>query len=260
MAQEPAAKKARTAPTGLASEHPRVVCRARFEGKEQAPKELHYFCLRALGELPRLLLEVSQTPYDSVMYFSSKEFKDVAAFGQMPLYKGPELGDLVVAQSGAICRHVARETGLAGSTPAEAVLHDMLFEYGKDLMANKEGLYTAGELNPRFKTLLDKGEAMLAKSGGAYLSGAKLGYGDVSVFHSLQTFEELKPGFLAPWPKLGAFAKAVAALPAVKAYLESPRRVPLTENELGSKPHAGMPGYAYTKPLSPETYAQLYDN
>ena len=37
--------------------------------------ELHYFCLRGLGELPRLMLEVTGTAYDSVMYFDSKEYR-----------------------------------------------------------------------------------------------------------------------------------------------------------------------------------------
>lgn len=259
MSGEPEAKRARTAPAGLDSAHHRVVCRARFEGKDQPPKELHYFCLRALGELPRLLLEVSQTPYDSVMYFDSKEFKDIAAFGQMPLYKGPELGGVVLAQSGSICRHVAREVGMAGSTVEQQALFDMIFEYGKDLMSNKEAIHKAGDLEVRPRALLEKGQEMLGKSGGPYFSGKVLGYGDISVFHSLQTFEESKPGFLKPWPKLESFREAVAAVPAMAAYLASPRRVPLTANEVGDKPHAGMPGYQYLTPLVAETFATPFD-
>ena len=49
-------------PKEMAVDHPRVISRARFAGKNQPPKELHYFCLQVLGELPRLLLEVSQMP------------------------------------------------------------------------------------------------------------------------------------------------------------------------------------------------------
>ena len=68
-------------PKEMAVDHPRVISRARFAGKNQPPKELHYFCLQVLGELPRLLLEVSQTPYDSVMYFGKGEYKEFAPFG-----------------------------------------------------------------------------------------------------------------------------------------------------------------------------------
>jgi hypothetical protein len=54
-----------------------------------AGAELHYFFLRGLGEVPRLMLELADVPYDSVMYFSreTKEYKEYAPFGQMPLYR-----------------------------------------------------------------------------------------------------------------------------------------------------------------------------
>ena len=54
-----------------------------------AGAELHYFYLRGLGEVPRLMLELAEVPYDSVMYFSreTKEYKEYAPFGQMPLYR-----------------------------------------------------------------------------------------------------------------------------------------------------------------------------
>ena len=44
-----------------------------------------------LGELPRLMLEVTGTAYDSVMYFDTKEYKDIGPFGQMPLLKDPPI-------------------------------------------------------------------------------------------------------------------------------------------------------------------------
>ena len=59
-----AAASALDAPTGLSSSHPRVVLRHRPEGAPFEGVELHYFCLRGLGELPRLMLEVTGTAYD----------------------------------------------------------------------------------------------------------------------------------------------------------------------------------------------------
>lgn len=240
------------------ADNARVICRARFEGKTETPKELHYFCLRALGEVPRILLEVSETPYDSVMYFSRGEYKSFAPFGQLPLYKGPELGNMTLAQSGTICRHIAQEVGMAGSSPKERVLQDMIFEHGKDIMSGKGGIFEA-ELPAKFKDKLDKAQDMLAESGGPFISGKTLGYGDVQVFHALYTMNEVKQGCLAPWPKLESFVNHVASLPTMAAYLSSPRRVPLTANEVGDKPHAGMAGYAFLKPLMPESYAEHFD-
>ena len=245
-------------PKGLGDSHPRVVCKARFAGKDQAPKELHYFCLQGLGELTRLLLEVSQTPYDSVMYFGLGEYKTFAPFGQLPVYKGPELDGLPLAQSAAISRHIARETGLDGSTIVERATQDMLWELGKDISGKKEVIYADGNLDPKFEGLLNGATKMIQKSGGPYFYGAKLGYGDISMFHALHTIEGLKPGFLKPWAELQTFVSTVCALPTINAYLSSPRRIPLTENELG-KGHKGASGYVYTSPLNELTVAEVYE-
>ena len=244
-------------PKGLMDEFPRVVAKARFSGKDQAPKELHYFCLRGLGELPRLLLEASETPYDSIMYFGKGEYKEFAPFGQLPVYKGSELDD-GLAQSGSICRHIARETGLDGDTPSEQAKQDMVSELAKDISGKKEVVHADGPLDPKYEGLLQGASKLLKASGGVYFSGSKLGYGDVCMFHSLHTIEEIKPGFLKSWGDLEAFVNRIASLPPIHQYLNSPRRVPLTENELG-KGHKGISGYSFISPLNPETVAEVYD-
>ena len=101
--------------------------------------ELHYFFLRGLGEIPRLLLELTETPYDSVMYFSreAKEYKDMAPFGQMPLYTDKEVGTWV-AQQGSIVRYIARRAGLTGKNTTDEATIDMLFELSKDIWGKKE--------------------------------------------------------------------------------------------------------------------------
>ena len=111
--------------------------------------ELHYFFLRGLGEVPRLLLELTQTPYDSVMYFSrkdpkDKEYKAIAPFGQMPLYTDDELGGTWLAQQGAIVRHIARRLGLGGKTSKDEALIDMLFEGAKDIQGKGKPTFLPG--------------------------------------------------------------------------------------------------------------------
>ena len=245
-------------PKGLGDDFPRVVCKARFQGKDQPPKELHYFCLQGLGELPRLLLEASETPYDSVMYFGKGEYKEFAPFGMLPVYKGPELGDLCLAQSGSICRHIARETGLDGATVKERANQDMIWELSKDISGKKELIHKEGELDVKLVGFLDGAAKMLKSSGGPYLGGSKIGYGDISMFHALYTLEQIKPGFIKPWTELEDFVTNVANLPPINQYLISSRRVPLSENELG-KGHTGISGYKYITPLNPETVAEVYD-
>ena len=64
------------------------------------------------------MLEVTRTAYDSVMYFDTKEYKDIGPFGQMPLLRDPpNLGGGMgtggwLPQSSSIVRHIARVNSL----------------------------------------------------------------------------------------------------------------------------------------------------
>ena len=245
-------------PKEMAVDHPRVISRARFAGKNQPPKELHYFCLQVLGELPRLLLEVSQTPYDSVMYFGKGEYKEFAPFGQLPVYKGPELGGVLLAQSDAVCYHIARETGLAGATAKEKAIQDMAWQLAKDIAGQKQFIHGEGPVDPKYKTLLEGAIKLLQMTDGPYCSGTKIGYGDIGVFHALFTIQEIKPNFLKEWSQLEDFVAKVTSIPAINQYLGSPRRIPLTQNEIG-KGNTGAAGFVYLKPLNPLTVKEPYD-
>ena len=249
-------------PTFLFVERPPVVVRATFD-KDTPPKTLHYFAIQGLGELPRLCLEYTGTPYNSVMYFKTTVHKQFSPFGQMPCYQGPELGEGVyLAQSSAICRHIARETGIAGTSPADAAMQDMLWEAGKDIAAKKEALH-AKEVNPQLDALL-QGLIKLQKEGKCLGTGNRrfggasaLGYGEIGVFHALYTFRLIKAEFMASYPDLLRFMNAAASAPSIAAYLQSPRRMPLTENEVG-KGHSGAGGYKYMSEPKAESFAEEY--
>lgn len=236
-----------------------VVSRVRFAEKEgQTPKQLHYFAIRGFGDLPRLLLEYTKTPYDCIMHFTNFNYKAVAPFGQMPLYKGPELGsdDVYLAQSSSICRHIARETGITGATSEEQAHQDMFWETSRDL-ANKKGCVHAEPVDAGFDSLL-KG-LINFRNKGKYFSGKNPGYGEMGVFHSLNHMKDIKPDFLDGYKELKQFEADVAAIPTVAAFLKSPRHLPLTENELG-KDYTGPTGYTYVTPLNPETLAEVWSN
>jgi len=248
-------------PKKLFVDRARVVNRARFDNKDAPPKTLHYFAIQGLGELPRLLLEYTQTPYDSIMYFGRKKYKDFAPFGQLPCYEGAELGEgVIISQSSAISRHIARETGIEGATPKERALQDMLWEAGKDVMNKKEALHS-GEEDEKLDGIL-QGLIKLQKTGKCLGTGDRtsdLGYGEVGVFHALYTFHQIKAEFLEKkYSELVGFMNAVAAVPAINNYLHSPRRLPLTQNELG-KGHTGVDGYTWITDANPATFAENYD-
>lgn len=253
----PAAKRQKLdIPKGLEEEHPAVILRFRPEGKTALPKQLEYYCLQGLGEIQRLLCEATQTPYDSIMHFTNT-FKEYAPFGQLPLYRGDEIAGAVIAQSGSICRHLAKMTGTDGSGPTEQAQVDSLYELAKDISGTREAVHDPKSASTgQFVMYMKAAEKCAPSSGDGYWVGKGLTLADVAMFDILYKLLEMKAGCLDSYPKLKAFTDGFAKRPAISAYLASDRRIPLTLKE-GRFPYEGH-GYTYTKPLSPAVVAELY--
>ena len=98
-----------------------------------------------------------------------------------------------------------------------------------------------------------------AACNGKYFVGSSTTLADVAMFKQLHFFEEVAPGSLSAYPKLKAFVDDFAQLPAVAAYLKSDKRMPLTPNEVGDKPHAGMPGYVFLSKPPAGSYAENWE-
>lgn len=253
----PPAKKQKIdpVPTGL-GDYPAVILRFRPEGKTTKPKQLEYFTLQALGECARMLLEVSETPYDSIMHFSSSAMKAYAPFGQLPLYKGDELGDMILSQSGSICRHIAKMVGADGSGPVQQAKVDALFELSKDLRGAKPAIQdpsnaSAGQL----AMFLKAAEQHAPAKGDGFFVGNGLTLADVAIFEVLYLFMEMKSDSLDAYPKLKAFYTAFKKTPAIAAYLASDRHIPLTKKEKCLE----AAGYNFVTPLRPSVVAEIYE-
>ena len=79
----------------------------------------------------------------------------------------------------------------------------------------------------------------------------------MALFHVLNSLEEIAapiPSFLATagYTKLQRFVERFRALPPIQRYLASPRRVPLTEKEMGK----GSSSYLFVSP--PSTYTPTH--
>ena len=259
---------------GLDTPHPRSIVRFRpadwsskliASGLSAEPLTLHYFAIRALGELPRLMLELAQIPYDSVMYWNTTEYKELAPFGQMPLLTGGDLddNDMILSQSSSIVRFIAKEANLDGSENGAVgeARADMIYECSKDLSANKGAIHsTTDEERAKLHAMLAKTVELLDEYEGPFFSGMSITYGDVAMWHALATIEELKPGYLKQhgFVELAEFVTEVAELPPIANYLASPRRMPITANEVGDTPWAAD-GYKYKTPISADAYAEEYE-
>ena len=242
-------------PTGLGSKHPNSVVSFSGFNKDEPPSlTLEYWCLRGLGELGRLILEATGTPYNSVFHFSGSNYKEYTPFGQLPVLRD---GDMLLSESGAIARHLARVTCIDGSTLEERAKVDMYYELAKDIKGKLAGIHDESHADAKgLKNFLGFAEKACS---GEHFVGEQLTLADVAMFEILYQMEEIKQGSLDGYTKLSSFVKAFASMPSIAAYLDSPRRVPLSKNELGKGRLKGTDGYVFVKPLKPQTYMTKWE-
>jgi glutathione S-transferase len=223
---------------------------------------LHYWpTIQGRGEFVRLALEAAGTPYvDVARLYGNGEAQLVTDWMRQdrprPPFAPPYLedGEQVIGQTAAILLHLGRKHGLATKEEADALwthqiqltLSDLVLEahdthhplggalYYEDQKpeAKRRSEIFRSERLPRHLGWL---EQILEHnpSGGVWLVKDAVTYADLSAF---QVVEGLRYGFpkatahaMKQTPKLAALRDRVAALPRIKAYLDSPRRIPFNE-------------------------------
>lgn len=230
------------------------------------PYKLYYWpMLPGRGEFVRLVLEEAGADYVDVARLPEDEgggFAPLLAFvkgdppGQ-PGYAPPILvdGEMVLAQSAAICAYIAERHGLApddeqgrkqalqlqltvGDVSDEA--HDthhpisvaLYYEDQKDA-AQQAAQKFIDERMPRF---LDYFERVIERSGGPWLMGDSLTYPDLSLFQLVEGLAYAFPrGFAnvaGDTPKVLSLRDRVAERPRIAAYLASERRLEFNEHGL----------------------------
>lgn len=264
---ESATKKARLeVPNGVREAdqvgHPAIILHFQPAESNAKPKVLEYFAVPGLAEIPKLMLEVTSTPYDAVLHFDAQSWKERAPFGQLPTYHGEELRGMVLSESRAICHHLARITGLSGKDIVEQARVNQLFELAEDIDSKKSGLFdTAHSDAMRLRTFMSAAEASAPEIGSLNFVGDALTLADVAMFRVCYKFVELLPNCLASYPKLHAFVQAFATKPEMASYLASERRLPHCHNEVGDRPYERTAaGFKYVRPISPSACQHLWNN
>ena len=77
--------------------------------------------------------------------------------------------------------HIAREIGLDGATKKERANQDMIWELSRDITSKKDLIHKEGELDAKLVGFLEGAVKMIKSSGGPYIGGSKMGYGDTIV-------------------------------------------------------------------------------
>jgi glutathione S-transferase len=211
----------------------------------------------------RLVLEEAAVPYVDVARLPEEEgggFKPLLEFVQgerpgQPAYAPPILvhGELVLAQSAAICAYLGERHGLAPNDPAKRMqalqlqltiadvtdeAHDthhpinaaLYYEDQKDAASAASRQFLEQRL-PRFLSYFER---VLERSGGEWLMGDALTYVDLSLFQLLEGLAYAFPNGFAriaeSIPLILALRDRVAVRPRIAAYLESDRRLAFNEH------------------------------
>jgi len=227
------------------------------------PYELYYWpILPGRGEFVRLVLEEAGVPYRDVARLPEEDgggFKPLLAFMQgerpgQPAYAPPILvhGELVLAQSAAICAYLGERHGLAPAEPGKRMqalqlqltiadvadeahdthhpINSSIYYEDQKVAALEASQHFLDQRLPRF---LGYFERVLERSGGAWLMGDTLTFPDLSLFQLVEGLAYAFPkGFVRAaeqTPLLLALRARVATRPRIAAYLASDRRPAFNE-------------------------------
>lgn len=194
---------------------------------------ISYFRIRSRAEPIRLILEEAGVPYVD-HYVDFKEWQDLKPkmpFKVLPSYRE---GDLLLVESRAIYRYLARKHHLYGRDDMEAVQCDILDEAIRDAEQALGNLFWDKDFaakGPGFKqnelpATLNNFEQYLANTArdGAYCAGSLLTFVDFVLWNYLDMVRAFANDTLQQFPTLCQIKTAVETRPRIHAYLHSERR------------------------------------
>src|SRR5262245_47035548 len=221
--------------------------------------ELYYWPeIQGRGEYVRLALEEAGASYVDVARRSGGEDRMIAIIGgkreQYPPFAPPFLkaGRLTIAQTANILHYLGPRHGLAPNTEqgrlwvhqlqltiADFVeeVHNTHHPIGSALyyeQQRKEAKRYSREFwQRRPQKYLGYFERVLDRSGGAWLTGRRISYADLSLFQIVEGLRYAFPKAMRRLereiPGVVAVHDAVGKRPRIAAYLASPRRIPFNE-------------------------------
>jgi glutathione S-transferase len=221
--------------------------------------ELYYWpTIQGRGEYVRLALEDVGADYADVARGNggtAAMMKMMDGNSGTPPFAPPFLkaGSLVIGQTANILQYLGSRHGLAPKAEAGrlwvhqlqltitdfvAEVHDTHHPIGTSLYYEDQRApakkRTAEFWNERAPKYLGYFEQLLSASGGAYITGRKAVYVDLSLFQIVEglryAFPKRMKAFERNIPALVELRDRVAARPNIKAYLESDRRIAFNED------------------------------
>jgi glutathione S-transferase len=220
--------------------------------------QLYYWpMIQGRGEYVRLALEDAGAAYDDVargpggMAAMSRLMEQ----GDSPPFAPPFLkaGKLVIGQTANILLYLGSRHGLAPKAEAgrlwvhqlQLTIADFVLEAHDTHHPLGPSLYYEDQRGPakkrteevwseRVPKYLGYFERVVENNGGAYVTGRRLTYADLSLFQIVEglryAFPKRMKAFERRIPRLVDLHDRIAARPNIRAYLESDRRIPFNED------------------------------
>jgi glutathione S-transferase len=196
---------------------------------------ISYFPIRGRAEPIRLLLEDMGVPYrnEPVDIKQWRKIKAETPFGKVPLYHE---GQLEIAESHAIMRHLARRYDLYGNDELEGtrcdvvqeVLHDAVEQFA-ELMWNPDFAQVRDDfIQKRLRPMLTNLQQYLQDADGSPVHWVGRGntFVDYIGYVWLDMVRALAKEVLQEFPRLWNLYQEFEKRPRIRAYLESDRRYP----------------------------------
>lgn len=195
--------------------------------------KISYLPGRGLAETTRLLLAEAGADWEDIRLTQDqvKELKGTKLpYNQVPILECSRYPGLVVAQSQAIQRFVAKHYGLYGKDIIETTLIDGVLEAILDIrIDSRVNVYSQPEekkpegkkkmeteLFPKHLALL---ENILRRSGTDYFVGDKISIADIQFFNTFWSFKTDYPNVLNAFPLLQALYQRVSERPRISEWL-----------------------------------------
>ncbi|KAK3099584.1 hypothetical protein FSP39_006553 [Pinctada imbricata] len=191
--------------------------------------KLTYFNIRGRAELTRLTFAAAEAEYedDRIKRDDWPAMKENTPQGQLPTLT---VDGVVLPQSLAIARFVAREFGLDGKTNIEKAQTDVVIQTTEDLRSGWVGVFREKdetrkaelekafheETVPKFLKLF---EGILKTNGTGYFVGNTLTIADLAVYDVFEILIQKKEDILSEFPLLAKSRKTVESAPGVQKYL-----------------------------------------
>ncbi|XP_075189835.1 glutathione S-transferase Mu 4-like [Anomaloglossus baeobatrachus] len=198
---------------------------------------LGYWDIRGLGHAIRLLLEHTGTPYEEKRYVEGDDADNDKSqwlnekeklgldFPNLPYLLD---GDVKLTQSNTILRYIGNKHGLCGNTEHEKTFISLFENEAMDFRMQIALI----SYNPKFEELkgpyLEKLPTVLARysrflGDKHWFVGNQITLADILIYDALDQHKILAPTCLKNFSNLQDFLTRFEALPAIAAYLKTPR-------------------------------------